>query len=433
MRKLIYQGAAGILVILAFLAFLVPASCRKAVKPETQAITQSTSEHIERVKKWYNDVWQNSATSSFRISPWLHDTSFILNNYANLVLDWRFTRVTQQGGATYTEVLAYVADTLEFKIGTTDTTQLTNLLSDDSYRTLTQSKIVWLLKEAPNEDPIAEIVTFIGDYQYVNDNRIRFMTGISYFDLADYTGIVLYHDRDSRLIRSFQYDRGNLINTIRCGVEGGLDPDPGNRVHLDVCLEILTWERDCTTFYSDEGIGEKVCGEWFLVGSRMIGNCWASGGSGGSENYSPHGEDGMDCVTFTFSNTAGNWQEAGVKNSRIKILWLGGGRSGQYINVNITAPIVIGLPRYTSGGTISPGRAAEIAAWACDQALHVTAASLKLNPTRPTDLEIETFFRRQVKNLLLIHGGTASRDGSGRPNIVITNAKHRFLGNGDRD
>lgn len=435
MSKLRYYGGVAILIVFTVLAFLVPVGCKKSIKSEPEAIAQSNSEHIKRVKKWYSEEWRNQVSGSARVSPWLHDTSFIINNYSNLVLDWQVTRVIQQGNATYTEVLAYVADTLEFKIGTTDTTQLTNLLSDNSYTTLTQSKIIWLLKEVPNEDPIVEIVTFIGDYDYVLNNRIRFLTGISYFDLADYTGVVLYHGRDGRLIRSFQYDKGALVNTIRCGVEGGLDPDPGNRVHLDVCLEILTWERECTTVYSDEFIGEKVCGSWFLMGSRMVGNCWSSGGGGGSENYTPYAEDGMDCITFLFSPTGGNWQEAGVINSRVKILWLGAGPNAvyQYINVTITAPIIIGMPRYHGGGTVSQGRAAEIAAWACDQAVKLTSASLKLSPTRPTNLEIETLFRRQLNNLMLLQAGKADRIGTGSPGIFIGNAKYRFFGNGDCD
>jgi hypothetical protein len=438
MRKDICQGGIRIFVILALLALIVPVSCKKGIKSDTQSTTRPNTEHIERVKKWYDENWRNSPGSSSRVSPWLHDTNFIVNNYANLVLDWRFARVINQGGYTYTEVPAYTADTLEFKIGppTEDTTAFLNLMVDSVYRNQTQSKLFWILREAPGENPIAEIITFIGDYQYTKDNYQRFINGICYFDLADYTGVVLYNDRDGGFIRSLTYVRGEITNTIRCGTEGGLDPAPGNRVHLDVCLEILTWERECTTFYSDEHIGEKVCGEWYLVGTRYVGNCFGGGGgSGGSDSYSPMSEDGMDCVTFTFTETSTNWQEAGVINAKVKIAWLGSAPGGgiHYVNALVSGAIIIGLPRFTSGGNISPGRAAEIAAWACNKAVANTEEILKNRGTIPSNLDVENTFRRQVQNLLAIHGGRADRTGGGSPNIVIKNAKYRFLGEGDCD
>jgi len=287
------------------LALIISTGCRKNIKSTDVEQASYETQHIERVKKWFYDVWQNPAAGvSSRISPWLHDTSFIINNYANLVLDWRYARVINQDGYTYTEVPAILPDTLEFKIGppNEDTTAFLNLMVDSVYRNKTQSKLFWILREAPGENPVAEIVTLVGDYQYTKDNYQRFINGICYFDLADYTGIVLYHDRYGNFIRLLHYIRGEITNTIRCGIEGGLDPAPGNRVHLDVCLEILTWERECTTFYDEYGIETgKQCGEWFLVGSRMVGNCWGNGGNGGSSNYTPHGEDGMDCETFEFT------------------------------------------------------------------------------------------------------------------------------------
>ena len=433
MRKLLCSMGMLMSILILSLTLFAPTACRKSSRSSDYSRSGPQPAHVAHVKKWFDENWRNTSLGSSRVSAWDHDTSFIINNYANLVPDWRFTKVVHQGNVTYTQVPAELPDTLQFKIGSADTTTLASLLTDDIYRNTDQSKIFWLLREAPNESPVAEIVTFVGDFQYTKDNVNRFLTGVDYFDLDDYTGVVMYHDRFGQLIRSFQYERGTLVNTIRCGVEGGLDPDPGNRVHLDVCLEILTWERDCFTTYDENGTQNKQCTEWVLVGSHMVGNCWGTGGSGGSSNYAPYSENGMDCASFDFTQTASNWQEAGIKNAKVKILWLGGGRSGQYINVNIAAPIIVGLPRQNSGGIISPGKAAEIAAWANDRALSVVTASLKLNPTRPTDLEIENMYRRQVRNFLLLHGGTADRTGSGNPNIVIKDAKYKFLGNGDCD
>jgi hypothetical protein len=304
MKKQFYLVSLSILTIL---TISITVGCKKTIKSTEIEQSSYNTKHIERSKKWFQENWQNSNNSTTsRVSPWLHDTSFIINNYSNIILDWRYARVVNYGGYTYTEVPATLPDTLEFKMGppNEDTTAFLNLMTDSVYQNQTQSKLFWVLREAPGQDPIAEIVTFVGDYQYTKDNFQRFINSISYFDLGDYTGAILYHDRYGKLIRALNYLRGAITNTIRCGIEGGLDPAPGNRVHLDVCLEILTFERDCITTYFQDGTSEKVCSEWFLVGSRMVGNCWATGG-GGSENYTPHkpGEEGLDCETFQFTQT----------------------------------------------------------------------------------------------------------------------------------
>lgn len=200
-------------------------------------------------------------------------------------------------------------------------------------------------------------------------------------------------------------------------------------MHLDVCLEILTFERDCITTYDEYGIGEKYCSEWFLVGSRMVGNCWAGGGGGGSENYTPYWEDGIDCRTFEFTQTASDWQEAGVKNSRVNLLWLGGSRTGEYIPVTITAPVIIGLPLH-----FSAGKAANLAAKACSYGEHQVYKLLKRHPTRPTEYLIDKTYREAVEREIRKYGG---RSGRVRPNmpstIVINDAQYRLFGNGDCD
>lgn len=431
MKKQFYSGSVYVLTILMLSILIVPVSCRKNSKSTEIGQISYDSNHMERVKKWFQEVWQNPISGSSRVSPWLHDTSFIINNYTNIVLDWRFARVITHGGYTYTEVPATLPDTLEFKIGppNEDTTAFLNLMTDSVYQNQSQSKLFWVLREAPCQDPIAEIVTFVGDYQYTKDNYQRFITSISYFDLGNYTGLVLYHDRYGTLIRALNYLRGEITNTIRCGIEGGLDPAPGNRVHLDECLEILTFERDCITTYTEEGIF-KECTEWILVGSRMVGNCWASGGSGGSENYTPYkpGEDGIDCRTFEFTQTAGNWQEAGVKNSRVNLFWISG-RTGEYIPVTIVAPVIIGLPMH-----YSPGKAANLAASACSHGEDEVSRLLKRYPTRPTEFLIDKTYREAVDRFIRRHGGTSGRV---RPNmpptVVIKDAQYRLFGNGDCD
>ena len=263
MKKQFYSGRVYVFTILILSVLTVPVSCKKNIKSAETGQIHYDTKNMERVKKWFHEVWQNPTNSSSRVSPWLHDTSFIINNYANITLDWRFARVIGKGSYTYTEVPVILPDTLEFKIGppNEDTTAFLNLMVDSVYRHQTQSKLFWVLREAPGQDPIAEIITFFGDYQYTKDNYQQFINSISYFELGNYTGLVLYHDRNGKLIRALNYLRGEITNTIRCGTEGGLDPAPGNRMHYNVCLEILTWERECITTYTDEGIF-KECTDW---------------------------------------------------------------------------------------------------------------------------------------------------------------------------
>lgn len=432
MKKQLHSGSVYMLTILILAALILAVSCKKNSRSNETSQVNYNGKHIERVKKWFYGVWQNPTSTSSRVSPWLHDTSFIINNYANITLDWRFARVINHGGYTYTEVPAILPDTLEFKIGppNEDTTAFLNLMVDSVYRNQSQSKLFWVLREAPGEDPIAEIVTFVGDYQYIKDNYQQFINSISYFDLGNYTGLVLYHDRYGKLIRSLHYLRGEITNTIRCGIEGGLDPAPGNRVHFDICLEILTWERECTTNYTNEGIFTE-CTEWMLIGSRMVGNCWATGGGGGSSNYTPHkpGEDGLDCRTFQFTQTAGDWQEAGVKNSRVNLFWIGGGRSGEYIPVTITAPIIIGLPAY-----YRPGQAANFAAKACSFGEDEVERLLKRSPIRPTEYKIDQTYREAVERKIREYGGRSGRVRANMPStVIIKDAEYRLFGNGDCD
>ncbi|HYE54489.1 MAG TPA: hypothetical protein VD996_06580, partial [Chitinophagaceae bacterium] len=223
-------------------------------------------------------------------------------------------------------------------------------------------------------------------------------------------------------------------NTIRCGFEGGLDPAPGNRVHLEVCYEVLTWERDCVTSYNQDGIGQKECSEWILVGSYMIGNCFsANGGGNGTAYYSPWSEDGMDCNSFDFQKTTdAEWQEAGLTDIEFKLYKLEAHRRRTTpITVKISSPIVFGLPlRGPNGEYYSAGRAGNIAADACDKAYYSLQLWLDNNPTIPAMEELEQRYRTLVRDCMRMRGGTASPTGSGSPNIIYNKAKYRWFGNG---
>jgi hypothetical protein len=417
-----------------FVCLLSMYSCSKIKNnSEPESFVQTDTDGLTQLKTWFYQQWRITGSDVTRTSTWLHDTSFLTNNLVNLIPDWRFAQVVYQGTVKYTQVPATFPDTLELKVGATDSTSMFNNLCDSLYNNTSQSKTFWLAREAPGEDPYAEIVTFVGDYEYVKTHYNRFHTGIGYFDLTGYTGLVAYHDRQGKLLRVFRYVRGELVNTIRCGVEGGLDPSPTNRVHLDECYEVWTYERDCITTYSEQGI-DKQCSDWVFVGSYMIGNCNQGGGSGGSSgtsSYSPVSENGLGCGSFDFRPTAGNWQEAGVNKLRINFRWIGT-PYGKQVNITLGAPIVFGMPlRKTNGALYKPGEAAELAAQASNYAHAMTAQLLKHEPYFPENHVVEETYRHYVDLFMKNYRGTAGRTGSRSPLIVFKDATYKFLGTGD--
>jgi hypothetical protein len=431
MKKKITAALAGIAL---FVCLFGAHSCSKIKNHSAQEITTPVDRSdVSNLKTWYYLHWKNSGADAARTSSWLHDTSFLTNNLINLIPDWRFAQVVYQGTVKYTQVPATFPDTLELKVGSTDSTAMFNNLSDTLYRDISQSKTFWVAREAPGEDPYAEIVTFVGDYEYVKADYLRFHNGIGYFDLTGYSGLVAYHDREGKLLRVFRYLRGELVNTIRCSTEVRLDPEPMNRVHVDECYEVWTYERDCITTYSEQGVN-KQCSDWTFVGSYMIGNCFGgtSGSTGGTNYYNPVSEDGLGCGSFDFRPTASDWQEAGVNELRINFVWLGGSHYGKRVNITLGAPIVFGMPRKKADGSFyKPGEAAKLAAEASDLAHAMTAQILKNEPYLPEDHEVEATYRKWVDLFMKNNRGTAGRTGSRSPLIVFRTATYKFLGNGD--
>lgn len=428
MKKMLCALALGAMLVIA-----INQGCSKIDRPE-KVISSAASSGIDEIKKWFYGQWQPpKASIAARTSPWLHDTSFITNNFSNIIPDWRLARVYYRDSVKFTEVPVMLPDTLQFKIGPNDSAQFLNAIIDSVYCNLPQSKIFWIAKEEPGQDPYAEIVTFVSDYEYAKADYQRFLNGVSYFDMDGYTGMVTYYDRNGQLLRAFQYLRGDIVNTIRCGNERGLCPAPDNRVHLDACYEILTWERDCVTTYDQNGIGQKECGEWFLVGSHMVGNCSSnSGGGSGAASYDPYSENGIDCHSFVFSKTTtANWQEAGVKDIVLKTVWIGPTRAAVVIDYKLTTPVVFGLPIERADGTIyTPGMAATIAAQAESKAIVELNRWAKYLPVMPSNSEIEIQYRNFLKMFMLAYGGTADKNGSHSPNIIYKTASYKLLGNG---
>ena len=88
MKKQFYSGGMYILTILILSVLFVLVGCRKNIRSTETGQVIHDAKHLERVKKWFKEAWQEPTGTSARVSPWLHDTSFIINNYANIILDW---------------------------------------------------------------------------------------------------------------------------------------------------------------------------------------------------------------------------------------------------------------------------------------------------------------------------------------------------------
>src|SRR5688572_3578262 len=100
MRKCLFRIGVFVLAVVFALTLIVPSACKKGIKSSELSHSSPSADHIQRVQRWFYENWQKPASanaSSSRVSPWLHDTNFIINNYANIVLDWRFARVINQG------------------------------------------------------------------------------------------------------------------------------------------------------------------------------------------------------------------------------------------------------------------------------------------------------------------------------------------------
>jgi len=158
---------------------------------------------------------------------------------------------------------------------------------------------------------------------------------------------------------------------------------------------------------------------------------------GGGGGYEEEESDpfGIDCASFIFVKTASNWQEAGIQNHRIKMVWMGGERHGYSISVTINSPIIIGLPiDRVSGIKYSEGQAAEVAAGAIQMATVLTSQGLKREPYQPSNAKIEETFRKYLNEILIPYAGTAGRTGSGSSAIYINkNPNYKIFGNGDCD
>jgi hypothetical protein len=158
-----------------------------------------------------------------------------------------------------------------------------------------------------------------------------------------------------------------------------------------------------------------------------------SGSSGGASEVYEANNNGIKCTSFVFTQTASNWQEAGIRGFYLQIVYLDGtGRSS--VRYNIPGQIVVGLPlALANGTTISTGRASEIAAEIVDIAARITFQAFRDFQGVPSSYEVESTFRRKLVSVAQMYGGTAGTNGSGSPLILIKQSEFTLLGTGSCD
>ncbi|MGN8068222.1 hypothetical protein [Mucilaginibacter sp. SG564] len=133
-----------------------------------------------------------------------------------------------------------------------------------------------------------------------------------------------------------------------------------------------------------------------------------------------------DCGSFNFTKTSiANWQEAGVRQIRLKWVWLDGKSIGQTRTVYLPS-VVFGLPtqyQNTDGTvtTLSPGAAAVKAAKATEAAKILTYVEFRNSPYVPSDAEVLQYFKGALATAMAAERGTAGATGSGSSAIVFRN------------
>lgn len=127
-----------------------------------------------------------------------------------------------------------------------------------------------------------------------------------------------------------------------------------------------------------------------------------------------------DCSSFNHKQTSiAKWQEAGVRNIRLKWVWIGGSNGGLMRELYLPQ-MVFGIPTeyQNSDGTIthlSPGEAAVRSANATELAKRITYAEFRNSPYMPDDATVLEYFKKQLHLQMAVHRGTAGINGSGEP------------------
>jgi hypothetical protein len=151
-------------------------------------------------------------------------------------------------------------------------------------------------------------------------------------------------------------------------------------------------------------------------------------GSNPSESAAePAIKRGIDCNTFDFTKTAGNWQEAGVQGFRFRYY---DQISLQYQVFTMRRVLVVGYPIERADGTIySPGAAAAMAANAFQNASDKAFTHWQSN-TWMNAYQVETLFNSWLRASIEANGGRLQFKGT-TSGVIINTPQYVFMGNGE--
>lgn len=285
-----------------------------------------------------------------------------------------------------------------------------------------------VLKKSNDGEYVYSFKLNIGNYHFLKTRRDK----QRHFEYqSDYTGIVIFLDKNGQLLDGEKYLGGrkvSKINSIRKlnilnsnseliqsnSIKSTNISEPPEDI-VGTCSGTLytVWQQDCiANFVNDIFVGSE-CGAWYAVDQYFIGTC--NNGSGDVSSNSPNegftSDDGrLSCKSFSFNklSSTSNWQEAGVKG----LQFVGDVPGGPPV-IKTFRPLFIGLPFKKLDGTeIKPGEAAEAAAKAANRAglaLHINYIGMNREQFLATPAStIEREFRILMQSYLSEELGCSS-------------------------
>jgi hypothetical protein len=150
-------------------------------------------------------------------------------------------------------------------------------------------------------------------------------------------------------------------------------------------------------------------------------------------NYS---EDGVSCHSFNFQkiSPSSNWQEAAVKNITFSIVLLDPvHRTARTSRIQFAQPTLFGMPtNLATGGDISPGLAAELAAEAVQMSMDETVD--RYGRTTGIESVARNYFQSRLRvNYPMVSGGGRVNFNALGYSGFVSEFETEFFGNGDCD
>jgi len=435
-------------------------SCKKDAHTDQQ--NKVSDPVIAQAKSWYESTYPTGNKLSSQAITGKKDWSQLIKP------DWQHTASYSRFNQQVIEMPVDPSVKFASAIKNMTTGQTTN-------QNYSRSSYI-LLNNGTNYD--AYVMTLIADSAYIKNDLGKLARNTYSKREADFSGLVLYYTPNGKYVSGWRYKDGHIV------VPGAQTATPGTKVQSTGNSKLkpdnmVVPEEDCYDYYDLT----YVNGILVLV-EYQYSRCFSSGsgGGGGDSGYTPpppcppgttHAQsaghlavnnmpppppdDGgfpppaptgpcvvvvpppgsgdtndsdnivsTDCGSFNFTKTSiANWQEAGVRQIRLKWVWLEGNNIGQTRTVYLPS-VVFGLPTQyqNSDGTItnlSSGAAAVKAAKATEAAKILTYVEFRNSPYFPSDAEVLQYFKGALATTMAAERGTAGATGSGNSGIIFQN------------